>query len=381
MSQPPYNAALFPDEPPRRPASPEQAPSGVPPQGIPAQQAPYGVIPQGGFGPQGSGAATAPFPPAAPPRPARPLDLPLIGADYSQTMRTPRHRWWHPLGSFGIALGLTIVWVVVGGLAMVPALVSSAGPGVLDAPDAVYDAALESAPVVAVNNVMLAALIPVALLAVHWGHPVAARFLHSVTGRVRWAWMLRCALVLLPVYLVYVVGTWALTGAVVLPRSEDWVWLFLMAFVLTPFQAAGEEYLFRGWVLASVGSWFRRPLVGWIVGGLVSTAVFALAHGSLDVWILLDLGAFAAAAVWLTWRTGGLEAAIALHVVNNVVVIAVGTLVGTAADSYVDPSTGGDPATALVSVVFSAGCAALLGWQASRAGIERTVPVQVGARP
>ncbi|WP_227718756.1 MULTISPECIES: CPBP family intramembrane glutamic endopeptidase [Micrococcus] len=379
MSQPPYNPALFPDEPPRRPVSPEQAPSGVPPQGMPPQQAPYGVAPQGGSGPGGAPPAAPPFPPM--PVPAKPLDLPLIGADYSQVLRTPRHRWWHPLGSSGIALGLTIVVMVVGTLAMLPALFASAGPDVLDAPDAVYDAAFESAPIMAINNLMLAALIPVALLAVRWGHPVAARFLHSVTGRVRWAWMLRCTLVLLPIYLVYVVGAWALTGAVALPRSEDWVWMLVMAFVLTPFQAAGEEYLFRGWVLASVGSWFRHPIVGWIVGGLVSTAIFALAHGSLDVWILLDLGAFAAAAVWLTWRTGGLEAAIALHVVNNVVVIAVGTLIGTVTDSYVDPSTAGDPVTALVSAVFSLGCAALLGWQASRAGIQRTVPAEVGARP
>lgn len=365
MSQPPYNPALFPDEPPRRPVRPEQAP--------------YGVPPQGGWGPDGPGQGG--FPPPAPPLPARPLDLPLIGADYSQTMRTPRHRWWHPLGSSGIALGLTIVVFVFGGIASIPALFASGGAEVLDSPEAMYDAAFESAPVLALNNLMLAALIPVALLAVRWGHPVAARFLHSVTGRVRWGWMLRCALVLLPVYLVYVVGAWALSGAVVLPRAEDWVWLVLMAFVLTPFQAAGEEYLFRGWVLVTVGSWFRRPLLGWIAGGLVSTAIFALAHGSLDAWILLDLSAFAVAAVWLTWRTGGLEAAVALHVVNNVVVIAFGNVVGTVTDSYVDPSTSGSPLTSLVSVVFSAGCAALLGWQATRAGVQRTVPAEVGARP
>lgn len=315
------------------------------------------------------------------PVPMKPLDLPLIGADYSQTLRTPRHRWWHPLGSFGIALGLGIVVMVLGTLAVFPALIAAGGPEVLDAPEAMYDAAFESAPVIAVNNLMLAALIPVALLAVRWGHPVASRFLHSVVGRVRWGWMGRCALVLLPLYLVYVVGAWALSGAEVLPRAEDWVWLLVMAFVLTPFQAAGEEYLFRGWVLASVGSWFRRPLAGWIVGGVVSTAIFALAHGSLDVWILIDLGAFAAAAVWLTWRTGGLEAAVALHVVNNVVVIAAGTLAGTVTESYVDPSATGDPATALTSAVFSFLCAGLLGWQARRAGVERTVPAEVGARP
>lgn len=363
MSQPPHAPVPVPDEPSRPPVSPEQAP--------------YGVPPQGAYPPAG---AAAP-PPPLPPRPSRPLDLPLIGADYSQTLRTPRHRWWHPLASFGIALGLSVAVMVLGTLALFPALAATGGPDLFDSPESSYDAAFESAPVIAVNNLMLAALIPVALLAVRWGHPVAARFLHSVVGRVRWGWMARCALVLLPVYLVYVVGAWALTGAVTLPRSEDWGWMLLMAFVLTPFQAAGEEYLFRGWVLATVGSWFRRPLLGWIAGGLVSTAVFALAHGSLDLWILIDLGAFAAAAVWLTWRTGGLEAAVALHVVNNVVVIAVGTLVGTVTESYVDPSTAGDPVTALTSVVFSAGCAALLAWQAKRAGVVRTVPAEVGARP
>lgn len=375
MSQPPYNPALFPDEPPRRPVSPEQAPYGVPPQGGWGPGAPA----PGGWGP--GAPAEGSFPPPPPPLPAKPLDLPLIGADYSQTMRTPRHRWWHPLGSFGIALGLTLLVLFIGGIASIPALFAAAGPELLDSPEAMYDAAFESAPVLALNNLMLATLIPVALLAVHWGHPVAARFLHSVAGRVRWRWMLRCALVLLPVYLVYVVGAWALDGAVVLPRSEDWVWMVLMAFVLTPFQAAGEEYLFRGWVLVTVGSLFRRPLLGWIAGGLVSTAIFALAHGSLDLWILVDLGAFAAVAVWLTWRTGGLEAAVALHVVNNVVVIAFGNLVGTVTESYVDPSAAGSAATSLVSVLFSVGCAVLLSWQATRAGVQRTVTAEVGARP
>ena len=45
---------------------------------------------------------------------------------------------------------------------------------------------------------------------------------------------------------------------------------------------------------------------------VLSAATFSLAHGSLDPWILLDLAAFAVAAVLLTWRTGGLEAAVAL---------------------------------------------------------------------
>ena len=183
------------------------------------------------------------------------------------------------------------------------------------------DLDLYSAPMVLLNNLLLAALIGVALLAVALGHPVAARFVHSVEGRVRWRWLARCVVVLTPLFLAYVLGAWALDGAPTAPRAQDWVWLLVMAFVLTPFQAAGEEYLFRGWLLLAVGTWIRRPVVAAAVTAVLSAATFSLAHGSLDPWILLDLAAFAVAAVLLTWRTGGLEAAVALHVVNNVVIL------------------------------------------------------------
>ena len=49
----------------------------------------------------------------------------------------------------------------------------------------------------------------------------------------------------------------------------------------------------------------------------------------MDVWIWIDIGSLAVAACWLAWRTGGIEAGIALHVVNNLAVtFAVGILLG-----------------------------------------------------
>ncbi|WP_087113921.1 CPBP family intramembrane glutamic endopeptidase, partial [Micrococcus luteus] len=294
-----------------------------------------------------------------------------------------RARWWNPLASFGLVLAGLVGLLVLGGVLGALALLATSGPGLLGAADPtdVADLDLLSAPMVLLNNLLLAALIGVALLAVALGHPVAARFVHSVEGRVRWRWLARCVVVLTPLFLAYVLGTWALDGAPTAPRAQDWVWLLVMAFVLTPFQAAGEEYLFRGWLLLAVGTWIRRPVVAVAVTAVLSAATFALAHGSLDPWILLDLAAFAVAAVLLTWRTGGLEAAVALHVVNNVVIIAAGTLVGTVEDSYVDAETAGSPAATLLSVAVVAVATALLLWQARRAGIARTVPVTVGARP
>ena len=83
----------------------------------------------------------------------------------------------------------------------------------------------------------------------------------------------------------------------------------------------------------------------------------------------------------LTWRTGGLEAAVALHVVNNVVIIVFGTLTGLDKESYVTDAAQGDPLSTLLSATVVTLATVLLLWQAKRAGVARTVPAAVGARP
>jgi len=326
-------------------------------------------------------------PPAwGPPAPLpKPLDLPLVGHSYPELMRTPRARWWNPLASFGmVLLGVGVLTVLLT-VPMALVLFQQLDPGELWSAGGPSEASLElalfSAPMVLLNNLLLAALTGVALVAVLVAHPVKARFLHSVEGRVRWRWLLRAHLVLLPLFLVYVLGTWALDGARVAPRHEDWGWLLAMALLVTPFQAAGKEYLFRGWTMLALGTWIRRPGVAVAVTAAVSAVAFALAHGSLNPWILLDLGVFAVAAVLLTWRTGGLEAAVALHVVNNVVILAFGTVTGLATESYATASTQGDPLATLVSAAVTALATVLLLWQAKRARVARTVPAAVGARP
>lgn len=307
--------------------------------------------------------------------PARPLSLPLIGASYGEVLRSPRWRWWNPVVAWVLAIVLGLVAVFVPMLVYGFTLAATTGAEA-------FSTDMEMTPSMTfVLNVSLALLIVVSLVAVAIGFPVAARFLHSVEGRVRWAWLIRCVLVLLPLFVVYVVGVWALDGARSLGPSQGWPALLAMAVFMTPLQAAGEEYLFRGFVLASIGSCFRRPIVGLVVAGTLSTVLFAAAHGSMDPWILIDLGGIAVACVYLTWRTGGLEAAVALHTTNNVVVFFLGILTGTVSESYVDNTTTGTPEQALVSVAVSALATVLLLWQAKRVGVHRAVPASVGARP
>ncbi|UOY01476.1 CPBP family intramembrane glutamic endopeptidase [Blastococcus sp. PRF04-17] len=87
-----------------------------------------------------------------------------------------------------------------------------------------------------------------------------------------------------------------------------------------PLQSAAEEYLFRGYLSQAITGWFRRPGAGAVVAGLVTAAVFSVAHVPADWPTFLDRFAFGLAASAVVWLTGGLEAAIVLHAVNNVLV-------------------------------------------------------------
>ena len=92
-------------------------------------------------------------------------------------------------------------------------------------------------------------------------------------------------------------------------------WGFLIVIVLTsPLQAMAEEIFFRGYLLQALGSLVARP---WF-GVVVSAVLFALLHGLQNPALFADRLAFGLLAGLLVWRTGGLEAGIAAHVVNNV---------------------------------------------------------------
>src|SRR6185369_12363243 len=97
-----------------------------------------------------------------------------------------------------------------------------------------------------------------------------------------------------------------------------------MLLVLIPLQAAAEEYAFRGWLLQALGTYARSP---WVAVA-VQAVLFSAAHGLGTPWGFVDLVVFGGLAGWLTVRTGGLEAAIALHVVNNLTWMLLGAATG-----------------------------------------------------
>ncbi|MGJ6965179.1 lysostaphin resistance A-like protein [Streptosporangium sp. G11] len=288
------------------------------PEAAPLQ--PPGPPPYRPGAPDTSGVPAGYFPP--PPRPGPWLVAAPPGSSYDRLARTRLHAWWRPvLGTVAGLAGLMLAGlaVILGGATLGVIVGAEMGGS---------DGQIFTDPVLdlGINLLSIAAVLPIVYGVVAWIQRRPPGTLSSVTGRLRWRWMAWCMAVA--------------TGAVVLGQAtvavtyvatgEDlgdlfgWVgWeRFLPALIVTlllvPFQAAAEEYVFRGWLIQAFGAFLSNP---W-PGILLSAAGFTAVHAYID-WGILDVFAFGLLMGWLAVRTGGLEAAIALHVVNNVLAFGV----------------------------------------------------------
>lgn len=88
---------------------------------------------------------------------------------------------------------------------------------------------------------------------------------------------------------------------------------FLIAiFIAVPLQSIAEEFMFRGILMQTLGSWFKIPILAIIIQAII----FAFAHGynSLGFFEMIVNGL-----MWgfFTWKTNGLEVGCAIHTANN----------------------------------------------------------------
>ena len=356
----------FGDQRPPENPEPDPALAGYPPP-QPAAPALYPPQPYGAYGLSPSGLPVPATHGVVPyPAPAPVSALPTEPRPYHQMLRGPRFRWWKPIATLLLAFALLIP---LASLAMVPLIVAGVASGDPDLGLLSFDVNnLSPAAFVAVN-LSLIALIPVSALSIWIVHQIRPRYLSSVAGGIRWRWLARCALIVLPLWLVYL----ALGVLAVPPESsppEQWLPLLIIVLLMTPFQAAGEEYLFRGWLMQNVGAYFSRPIIGLVVSVAVSTVIFSAAHGSPDPWILGNIACFSIAAGVAAYRTGGLEAGIAMHAVNNVLSFGLVLMFGGWEEAFVGADTEGTPAVLLLAVLVHGGALALIIWQARRHGIQ-----------
>jgi membrane protease YdiL (CAAX protease family) len=355
----------FGDQRPPENPEPDPALAGFPP---PMAAAPYATQPYGAYGLPSSGlvvpaADGMPYPV---PAPAPVSALPTEPRPYHQMLRGPHFRWWKPVVTLLLAAALGIPLMM---LALVPLIVVGLASGAADLGLLSLDVNDLSPTAFVVVNLSLIVLIPVSGLSIWIVHQIRPRYLSSVAGGIRWRWLARCALIVLPLWLVYL-ALGLLVAPPQSPRPEQWLPLLIIVLIMTPFQAAGEEYLFRGWLMQNIGAYFSRPIIGLVVSVAVSTVAFSAAHGSFDPWVLSSIGCLAVAAGVAAYRTGGLEAAIAMHAVNNVLAFGAVLTFGGWEEAFVGADTQGTPMVLLLAVLVHGGALALILWQARRHGIQ-----------
>ncbi len=300
---------------------------GYPP---PPQQQPYGTPPPQQWQPQM----------VAHPHP-EPRPYPLM-------LRTWDYVWWKPV--VGI-LTMFLFGLVVAPIVLMPilaiAVALQGGSG------SFADRFIDSASVESVTpasmlylNLTLASLTLVAMGVVRFIHRLRPRWLSSVLPGMRWKFFFVCVGLSVVALVVSILVSSALpdnpsdVGGKPNELTGRLIATGIVILVTTPLQALGEEYAFRGYLMQAFGSLTHgiaesvglsrtaatRVAIGFAL--LVTSSLFALAHGTQNAPLFLDRFAFGLMAGLIVVLAGGLEAGIALHILNNLLAFALAIFFG-----------------------------------------------------
>ena len=163
------------------------------------------------------------------------------------------------------------------------------------------------------SHLGIASLLLVVLLIYRYWHDRQAGWAISVQPGGRWRYLFICLAVAAVVMNVF---RWVFLRENMAWQAAqpDWVTYLSLILVTSPLQAAAEEFFFRGYLQQAIGSLTGRAWIGIVCSALL----FAYFHGNQNVALFSHRLGFGLIAGILVWATGGLEAAIAVHVANNV---------------------------------------------------------------
>jgi membrane protease YdiL (CAAX protease family) len=310
---------------------------------------------------------------SAPPVDAESFGPPSVPAaaslTYDHALSGISGRWRGILAIVVFVLGFLLVSTVLGGIAIAIEIAT----GGIDLDQLARGVVPLTPLVMLLNNLSLAACIPLAMVLQRAFFGVRSGSLSSVMGRFRWRWMGRLALIIVPVWAVYVGGSLLLepAGAVVIDGGV--ILLLAIVVLTTPLQSAGEEYGARGLILRSAASWFRRPWLAFAVGVIISSTLFSLAHFAADWWLIAYYFVFGASAAFAARGTGGLEAPVLIHATNNVLLFVPAVLYGQLSEG-IDRSEGTGGPFILIPMALCVAAAIFSTWWARRNQVIVSAP-------
>lgn len=255
---------------------------------------------------------------------------PEHGVAYHALLRLPGRPVW--LGLAGIVLGISLYTLAVSVISQLVIGVGwNFGGSQGDFGEFFASAMAFETPVGMLGtNVAIAILIPISILLVAFIHRSRSAYLTSVLPGLRWRYLIVTALAALVIFTVVLVISALVDGESLSFAPQPGLAGFLIVIALTtPIQAAAEEVFFRGYLLQALGSLGRsddaqasgiRQAVSSPWFAIITSAlVFAAFHGlgQQNPALFLDRFGFGVVAGLLVVRTGGLEAGIAAHVMNN----------------------------------------------------------------
>ncbi|GAB2881036.1 lysostaphin resistance A-like protein [Nocardioides pacificus] len=240
---------------------------------------------------------------------------------FHELHRAGERGWWRTL--LGVVLLAVTMVILAPAFWLVPFTIgfAVAGEPVGDSMSSLLDLGDPTPLGLAYLNLSLASLIPVVWFLTRVLHGLKPRWTTSVFPRMRWGYFVAClgisVLALIATVMVSALLP-AQEGTDISATPQEFTReirdFMIVVLLLTPLQAAGEEYAFRGYLTQAFGGLFRSRAVAVLVPALL----FALAHGlGQSIPIFFDRFAFGIVAGLLVVLTGGLEAALAMHVLNN----------------------------------------------------------------
>ena len=266
---------------------------------------------------------------------------------YPLMLRTWDYRWWKPVVGIVAAIVAFFVMQILLLPVLAVAVALQNGSGTYGEQ---LQAALSADSVTPASmlylNLSLASLTLVCMGVVRLVHRMRPRWLASVLPGMRWKFFFICF------GLAVIALIASVTVSNFLPSTPDDIsgepnkltgTLLATGIVIlltTPLQAIGEEYAFRGYLMQAFGSFTHGIMqalrvsrkwavrIALTVALLVTSGLFGLAHGVQNFPLFFDRFAFGLIAGLLVILVGGLEAGIALHILNNLLAFAVAIVFG-----------------------------------------------------
>ena len=137
-------------------------------------------------------------------------------------------------------------------------------------------------------------------------------FSSYASSRGGWNFKLYFKALIIPLilYIIFMAADTAITG----PKGTYQVSIAFIIVILisVPLQSIAEEYIYRGFLMQTFGSWFKIPVLAIVLQAII----FALSHGYNSIGLFetlvsgLGFGFFA-------WKTNGIEVSAAIHTANN----------------------------------------------------------------